>query len=73
MRNVSWWYLLPLGAGPLMMLLAGATAAARPIQELAAVFGAFGVLWLSIALGSRWAARRLLRRVDALAVVEERR
>jgi hypothetical protein len=73
MRNVWWWYLLPLGVGPLMMMLAGATTGARPLQQFAPMFGVFAVLWLSIALVSRRAAQGLRRRIDALSVLEERR
>jgi hypothetical protein len=56
-----------------MMMLAGATTGARPLQQFAPMFGVFAVLWLSIALVSRRAAQGLRRRIDALSVLEERR
>jgi hypothetical protein len=73
LRNVWMWYLLPLGIGPFVMLIAGPLTTQQPVSQIAGVVGVSALLWVFVLMMSRRAAQGLRQRLDALAVVEERR
>jgi hypothetical protein len=72
LRNIWWWYLLPLSLGPAVMFFGAAMQRPDPVRNLVATIFAFVVIFSGIGFMNRRAARTLGRRIESLATLEER-
>jgi hypothetical protein len=72
LRTVWLWYLLPLFAGP-TVIIAGAVVT-RPESWPSAIgaFAGFLVMGVFVVLLNRGAAQKLRQRIDSLATMEDR-
>jgi hypothetical protein len=72
LRTVWWWYLLPLGIGPALIISGGVAAAGQPPSRMVGAIGGFMLAWIWAAWIAGRQARAFQRRLAAVSHITER-